>query len=201
MSHAISLPVVRFSLAGVLSLLTTFLLFYFMQNLIKNNDVIIIEKPDPVPTFDFVRLQRDETVKKVDRVKPPPEIVDPPPIQQKKPSLDPAVDNTLVDFGKIDNVLPPDHSGPGTLAIGDGDILPVLKVQPNYPASAIAGNIEGYVIVEFTVSTSGTTRDLRVVEANPENIFNRASILAAEKFKYKPRVINGAPVEVTGVRN
>jgi protein TonB len=44
-------------------------------------------------------------------------------------------------------------------------------------------------------------RDVRVVEADPRSVFDKASIEAAEKFKYRPRVINGQPIEVHGVRN
>jgi protein TonB len=32
-------------------------------------------------------------------------------------------------------------------------------------------------------------------------VFEDASVKAALKFKYKPRVIDGEPVEVAGVRN
>ncbi len=55
-------------------------------------------------------------------------------------------------------------------------------------------------MVEFTVTPSGGVRDPRVIEADPENIFNRAALRAAEKFKYKPKVVDGQPVEVPGVR-
>ena len=32
-------------------------------------------------------------------------------------------------------------------------------------------------------------------------VFERASVKAAEKFKYKPRVVDGEPIEVAGVQN
>jgi len=51
------------------------------------------------------------------------------------------------------------------------------------------------------VTTTGTVRDPVVVEAEPRGIFDKASIDAALKFKYKPRVVNGEPIEVRGVRN
>lgn len=201
MSHTISLPVVRFSLAGILSLLMTFLLFFFMQNLIKNNGGIIIEKTGPTPTFTFVRLQRDETVKQIDRVKHPQKVVDPPPVPKPKSLENPNVGKTIVGIKEISTHMPGGRIDPGMFAINDGDIIPVMKVQPNYPRGALMRGIEGYVIVEFTVTTSGTTKDIRVIEAQPDNIFNKSSVLAAAKFKYKPRVINGNPVEVRGVRN
>ena len=44
-------------------------------------------------------------------------------------------------------------------------------------------------------------RDPIVIEANPEGLFEQAAIDAAMKFKYKPRVVNGEPTEVSGIQN
>ena len=49
--------------------------------------------------------------------------------------------------------------------------------------------------------TTGAVRDPVVIDAKPPGIFDRAAIQAALKFKYKPKVVNGEPVEVAGVRN
>ena len=70
-----------------------------------------------------------------------------------------------------------------------------------YPRRALQRGIEGFVIVEFTVTKQGTVRDPIVVEANPEGIFEQAAIDAAMKFKYKPRVVNGEATSVSGVQN
>jgi protein TonB len=91
-------------------------------------------------------------------------------------------------------------SGLGLVA-SDGDYLPIVKIAPVYPARAQSRGIEGYCLVEYTVTTTGTTKDVVVVEAEPPGIFNKASIAAALKFKYRPRVVDGEPIEVYGVRN
>ena len=57
------------------------------------------------------------------------------------------------------------------------------------------------MVLEFTVSKLGTVVDPKVIEADPPNIFNRAAISAAKKFKYKPKIENGEAVAVTGIRN
>ena len=59
----------------------------------------------------------------------------------------------------------------------------------------------GYCNVEYTVTTTGATRNPVAVDCQPQGVFERASVKAAEKFKYKPRVIDGEPAEVAGVRN
>ena len=93
-------------------------------------------------------------------------------------------------------------SGFGVAAgTADGDYLPIVKVAPVYPRRAVDRGIEGYVIVEFTVTKTGAVRDPVVVEYHPSTIFNKAAINAALKFKYKPRVVNGEPIEVHGVLN
>ena len=61
--------------------------------------------------------------------------------------------------------------------------------------------IEGYVLLEFIVTKTGAVMDPVVIEAKPPGIFDRAAINAALKFKYKPKVVNGEPIDVAGVRN
>ena len=56
------------------------------------------------------------------------------------------------------------------------------------------------MIVEYWVTKTGAVRDPVVIDAKPPGIFNRAAINAALKYKYKPKVINGEPVDVPGVK-
>ena len=84
--------------------------------------------------------------------------------------------------------------------VSDGEYLPIVKVAPVYPSRALSRGLEGYVIVEFTVTQTGATKDVVVVEST-SSLFERAAVDAAYKFKYKPRVIDGVAVEVPGVRN
>jgi protein TonB len=92
-------------------------------------------------------------------------------------------------------------SGGVGLDTSDGEYLPIVKVQAVYPRRALQRGIEGYVVVGFTVTKQGTVRDPYVIEAQPESIFDQAAMEAVLKFKYKPRVVNGEPVEVEGVQN
>ena len=58
-----------------------------------------------------------------------------------------------------------------------------------------------YVLIEFTVTILGTVENPVVIEAEPPGYFERAALNAARKFKYKPKVVNGEPIPVSGVRN
>ncbi len=83
----------------------------------------------------------------------------------------------------------------------DGDLMPIVKVAPIYPVEAQKQRIEGYAVIEFVVTELGSVADPVVVESNPSGVFDQAALAAVVKFKYKPRVVHGQPVEVSGVRN
>ena len=90
------------------------------------------------------------------------------------------------------------------LSSGDGEYLPIVKVAPIYPRRAQTRGISGYCIVTYTVTTTGAIRDPYVEnesDCSPRGIFERASLKAAAKFKYKPRVVDGQAIEVAGVQN
>jgi protein TonB len=103
------------------------------------------------------------------------------------------------------NVAPPTVSaetsigGPGGMNIAEGDYLPIVRVAPVYPARALSRGLEGYVDMAFTVTTTGTVKD-PVVVFSTSSLFERAAIRAVLKFKYKPRVVDGVPVEVPNVK-
>ena len=83
--------------------------------------------------------------------------------------------------------------------IAEGDYLPIVRVAPVYPARALSRGLEGYVAMQFTVTTTGTVKD-PVVLFSTSSLFERAATRAVLKFKYKPRVVDGMPVEVPGVK-
>ena len=192
----------RFIIAFVISLAITLGLFFLMQSLIKMGGSALTEPPKG-SVLDFVRVKKEETVEQKDRKprKPPPP-KEPPP-QMSSPQMDspsPDANGTSMDFG---GDMAADVALDGGLALesGDGEYLPIVKVAPVYPRRALQRGIEGFVIVEFTVTKQGTVRDPIVVEANPSGILEQAAMDAAMKFKYKPRVVNGEATEVSGVQN
>ncbi|MDE0036957.1 MAG: TonB family protein [Gammaproteobacteria bacterium] len=85
--------------------------------------------------------------------------------------------------------------------VEEADLLPIIKVAPIYPSDAIEADIAGTVLLEFSVTALGAVRDPVVLEAEPPGVFDQAALDAVGKFKYKPKVVDGEPVEITGVRN
>jgi len=68
-------------------------------------------------------------------------------------------------------------------------------IAPNYPARARERETEGWVDLEFVVTKDGTTRDARVKAAEPAGTFDRAATDAVRRWRYEPRVVNGAVIE------
>ena len=185
----------RFSASALLAMTITFGLFFLMQLLIESGNKKLPDD-DSSRFIDMVRVDREEDVQRVERVERPPEQVKPPELltpQVNTSAPGPTVYNFQVSTG------PQNLAGTG-ISTGDGEYLPIVKVDPVYPRRAAEVGVEGYVVVQYTVTTQGTTKDVIVIDADPKGYFERAAVRAAEKYKYKPRVINGQPVEVPGVK-
>lgn len=190
--------VMRYLSAILLALGVTYGLIFIMSQLIASGNPVITDEVAG-QIVDFVRIKQDETVHTKKREVEKPEKPQTPPPAMPKQHVDLAKVNLKANTGVSFNTNL--NISADSLSSSDGDYLPIVKVAPVYPRRALSRGIEGYVIVEFTVTKLGTVEDVRVVEANPPGYFERAAVKAASKFKYKPKVINGEPVDVAGVRN
>ncbi len=188
----------RFAIAGVTGLVVTFALLWVMQILIATGKDALTNKRD-FRFVDFVRIKRDEVIN-LDEDKPekPPEPEQQPP-DMPQPQLDQlnTSDTVNISFTRTGIELDPTR---GNFSIVDGDYLPIVKVAPIYPRRAQTRGLEGYCLLEFTVTRTGTVRDARAIECT-SSLFQRASVNAAAKFKYKPRVVDGQEIEVPGVQH
>lgn len=173
-------------------------LFFIMQYLIAMADPQI-DDTEQRKLADIHMPERDiETnvkEKKPEKVEEPEE----PPPDLDTPDMDTDMDTDIVNTAPQAQVdIEISSSGMGAT---DGEYLPIVKVAPIYPRRAQTRGITGYCIVEYTVTKSGSIRDPQPVDCQPSGVFERASVKAAEKFKYKPRVVDGEPIEVAGVQN
>lgn len=159
----------------------------------------------PAVTVDVRERDQLEFIRVVREPELPPE--EPPPT---RPPAPPPVPETILPGSESTGgpilvahaAEKPDAEFGDTLAIAvnDGPLVAVLRVQPTYPNRAITQGIEGYVVVEFTVTPEGTTAGHRVVESS-HGMFEPAAIRAAERFRFRPRVIDGVAVATHGIRN
>ncbi|WP_250461122.1 energy transducer TonB [Microbulbifer litoralis] len=194
---------VRLLGSGVLAVVTTFGLIFTMHALIQAN----LGTPEEEQSFKVADVvmpeQKIETQYDTSKPEKPEEPETPPPEMPEPEFDDPNVDNAL-NMSAPTGGTQVELGGIGGFA-SEGDYLPIVKVAPQYPRRALSRGIEGYAIVEYTVTKNGSVRDARVVEAftndgNPTSIFNRAAVKSALKYKYKPRVVDGEPIEVPGVK-
>lgn len=82
----------------------------------------------------------------------------------------------------------------------DRDTMPLVRINPDYPPRAQSRGIEGWVLVEFTITAAGTVRDARVIDASPKGYFEDAALKAIARWRYNPKVQEGVAVERVGVR-
>jgi protein TonB len=173
-------------------------LFFIMQYLIATaNPEIDDSKRTKLADIHMPEREIETNLKE----KKPDKVDDP---EQPPPDLDtPDIDMDMdVDVLNIAPAAQVDISINSTgMSSGDGEYLPIVKVAPIYPRRAQSRGISGYCIVEYTVTTSGAIRDPKAVDCQPAGVFEKASLKASLKFKYKPRVVDGEAIEVAGVQN
>ena len=193
---------VRMVIGIVLALTITLSLFWVMQYLIATADRTL-NKDGTSNVLDFVRVKRDESIQRRQlkpKKPPPPEQAPPQPPTPQLDDLNPNAEKIAISAVPVETDIK--MTGGFSLGVGEGDYLPIVKVAPIYPNRALTRGIEGFCVVQYTVTNLGTTRDPVIVEDQcTSSLFHRASLTAAMKFKYKPRILDGQAVEVPGVQN
>lgn len=89
--------------------------------------------------------------------------------------------------------------GPAAPTALDREAKALRRPPPHYPQRAILEGLSGWVKVRFTVSATGTTKDIEVVAAEPPGVFEEAAVEAVERFLYSPRIVRGVAVDRPGV--
>ncbi len=80
------------------------------------------------------------------------------------------------------------------------DARPFLRVPPKYPERCrVSARTDERVLVEFDVTAEGATTNIRVVESS-STCFNASAKRAVSAWRYRPKVVNGAPVPRVGVQ-
>jgi protein TonB len=149
--------------------------------------------------IDFSRMRRDtEVVTKRDEK-----------IERERPPPTPETPRMAFSAGGIENnvaQLTPVVDARGAMsrmsmsAGSDRDVIPLVRIAPDYPPRALSRGLEGWVQVQFTITATGTVKDAVVVNAEPKNIFDEAALKAIARWRYNPRVDAGVAVERVGVQ-
>lgn len=81
----------------------------------------------------------------------------------------------------------------------DRAVMPLVRIEPQYPRKAAMRGIEGYVRVKFDVDETGAVENLEILEAKPPRVFDQATKRAVMKWKYQPKLVDGKPVTRRGL--
>jgi len=208
----------RYALAALGGFLANLAIFGLLHALVSPGKTDAIDR-GVRPVFEFLRLRRDEvtetrTRRLPDRKRTKPSVGGAPLAIAR--SAAPGVQGLAVSPGDFQGGFalagkpylgapggdPGGGDGTGDVSGGgsDTDAVPLVRVNPMYPPRAAARGIKGWVLVEFTVTREGTTENIAVVDADPKGVFERAATNAVEKYRYKPKIENGAAVDRPGVR-
>ncbi|UTV29896.1 energy transducer TonB [Photobacterium atrarenae] len=177
-------------------------LFTFMAWMVDNGDKSLPEDK-PLLAFDMVMVEQETEVRRRQRAVPEqPEMPEPPP--EAKPAasqqavatdIAPTMPNLSLNTTVAGvQVQAPQFSDFGT----NQQAMPLYRVQPNYPPRAQKRGMEGYVVLSFTIDPQGRPTDIKVVEAKPRRIFERDAVQALRRWKYQPKVVDGAAIAQVG---
>jgi periplasmic protein TonB len=82
----------------------------------------------------------------------------------------------------------------GNAAGQTSDAVLLRAVGARYPTAAMRARQEGWVLVSFTIDPAGRTGDIKVVDAQPRRVFDRAAMDAVQRYQFTPAKKDGAAV-------
>lgn len=88
----------------------------------------------------------------------------------------------------------------GAAGMFDGDLLPLQRIPPQYPRDAARAGITGWVQLEVLVNADGTVRSAKVIDSKPRGMFEASAVQAVMRWKFKPKIEDGKPVEQRGAQ-
>ena len=188
----------RIPLSMPLGIAITLALFWVLQQFISGPVLVgprVIDVPDFTPRL---RPPVESPIVRPTRPEPPvgKGLPGGPTVVAVKPS--PPTGERLPRGAATPNFRP-DTEATGRMPT-DHDAFVRVAPPPEYPAREISGGIEGWVLIEFTVTPSGSVANAFVVDSEPSGTFDKAVLRAVAGWKYMPRVEDGVAVERPGMR-
>lgn len=191
-----NLSIARLSASAVVGGIITFALFAAMHALIDQGNVRpAIEKPIVIVS-SILDIPEEKLILRP-TIKPLPKIT-PRPITRVELPLDPSGTSSFSEAIEIPSV------GTEKLSFEIGAVnqqpRPIVRFTPKYPVPAASKGLEGFVSLSFGVSPIGEVVDIKIIEAQPRNTFERAAKQALRKWRYQPKMENGSAVGMDGLQ-
>ncbi|MEA1969837.1 MAG: TonB family protein [Thermodesulfobacteriota bacterium] len=204
------------------SILLNFMFFSLMP-LMVNKNPSFSDKPKVFKTINVVRIKQkeippDQKKKKIEKKE---EQIKKKTLTQQSRTVQKHEIKPLTKFPfEINQKLPP---VPGMPAINmqdikidvpalknaymaseiDNSLTPLAHVPPLYPFRAKRRGIEGWVKVKFLVNKNGAVEKIKIVEAEPKDIFNKSVLNTIPQWRFSPGTVEGIVVNtwvVTTIR-
>ena len=192
----------KFTIVFTSACIATCLCFYLMFLLIAQELTAEFELDDVSYVAPSVAVREPEEKQpvrekpqKIMPLAPPPE----PTGELATSRLQPELNAQRPVFGNLADLIGPEDIRL-ELDSPHSDLSPLLVVQPVYPLSAAMREVEGFVVVEFSVKENGAVLNPVVVNSEPELLFDEAALNAVSRFKFNPRLVGGDPVRVDNVQ-
>lgn len=149
-----------------------------------------IPEPEPAPIPEPLPLPEPKVVEL-----PPPPVEEPlppkpePAPQRPRPEPKPAKPQAKPQPQKAAKAKPPGNAEAAKVPAGlNGP--PIYRPKPRYPEAARRAGTQGWVMVGFSVSRSGTTTGISVLSASPPGVFDQAAREAVAKWRYQAQPID-----------
>lgn len=90
-------------------------------------------------------------------------------------------------------------TGGGDQTVGEtSNVIPLEKSEPKYPKEALMSGTEGWVLLKYDITATGEVENIEILDANPRDVFDKASKQALRQWKFKPQMVNGVAVAQKG---
>jgi TonB family protein len=93
----------------------------------------------------------------------------------------------------------PPEDAPAPAPTSDRSVLiepePLERVAPSYPMVALMDRREGWVALSFIVSDTGEVKEAMIEDSSGNETLERAAMNALTKWRYKPAMLDGRPIE------
>lgn len=189
----------RLLLSLIVGAVITFFLYVLMAFLVGGDDKFTNAKKEQIVIEINSTPPEAKANTRVRQPPPPPPPPPEPPKNQVQAEPDTA-DAAAMGFAPPQIDLGADKAGldaPEAMGSRDGDVQPIVRMDPKYPVQAARDGINGYVKFRVTVLEDGTVGDVEIIEAEPKRVFDREVIRAVKRWKYQPKIENGKPVKQT----
>ena len=100
------------------------------------------------------------------------------------------------DLDAVNDKIRQRRAGGDVLQMPEQSLTRLNKLDIQYPARALATNIEGWVELSYTVGPDGSVSNIKVLNSTPPRTFESSASKAVSRLRYQPVVQGGKAISV-----